>query len=52
MASTADFRNGLVLELDGQLYQLTGATVQVPQFIEEGEMIRVDRRADKYLTRV
>jgi elongation factor P len=30
----------------------TGATVQVPLFLEEGEMIRVDRREDKYLTRV
>jgi elongation factor P len=30
----------------------TGATVQVPLFIEEGQMIRVDRREDKYLTRV
>lgn len=30
----------------------TGATIQVPLFIEEGEMIRVDRREDKYLTRV
>jgi elongation factor P len=30
----------------------TGATVQVPLFIEEGDMIRVDRREDKYLTRV
>jgi len=30
----------------------TGATVQVPLFIEEGEVIRVDRREDKYLTRV
>ncbi len=30
----------------------TGATVQVPLFVEEGQMIRVDRREDKYLTRV
>jgi elongation factor P len=30
----------------------TGAIVQVPLFIEEGQMIRVDRREDKYLTRV
>jgi len=30
----------------------TGATIQVPLFIEEGEVIRVDRREDKYLTRV
>src|SRR5919112_1130634 len=30
----------------------TGATVQVPLFIEEGQVIRVDRRDDKYLTRV
>jgi elongation factor P len=30
----------------------TGAVVQVPLFIEEGEVIRVDRREDKYLTRV
>lgn len=30
----------------------TGAVVQVPLFIEEGEVIKVDRREDKYLTRV
>ena len=30
----------------------TGLVVQVPLFIEEGELIRVDRREDKYLTRV
>lgn len=30
----------------------TGAVVQVPLFIEQGELIRVDRREDKYLTRV
>ncbi len=30
----------------------TGATVQVPLFLNEGEVIRVDRREDKYLTRV
>lgn len=30
----------------------TGAVVQVPLFITAGETIRVDRREDKYLTRV
>jgi elongation factor P len=30
----------------------TGAVVQVPLFIERGTIIRVDRREDKYLTRV
>jgi elongation factor P len=30
----------------------TGATVQVPLFIEEGQVIRVDTRDDKYMTRV
>jgi elongation factor P len=30
----------------------TGATVQVPLFVEEGQVIRVDRRDDKYLTRL
>jgi elongation factor P len=30
----------------------TGAVVQVPLFLEEGEVIRVDRREDKYLERV
>lgn len=29
----------------------TGAVVQVPLFIEEGQVIRVDRREDKYLER-
>lgn len=30
----------------------TGAVVQVPLFVEQGTVIRVDRREDKYLTRV
>lgn len=30
----------------------TGATIQVPLFVEEGDVVRVDRREDKYLTRV
>lgn len=30
----------------------TGAVVQVPLFIEEGDLVKVDRREDKYLTRV
>ncbi len=30
----------------------TGATVQVPPFVEEGERIRVDTRTGEYLTRV
>ncbi len=30
----------------------TGASVQVPLFIEEGDVIKVDRTEDKYLTRV
>jgi len=30
----------------------TGAVVQVPLFIEQGERVRVDRREDKYITRV
>lgn len=30
----------------------TGAVVQVPLFIEQGQLIRVDRRDDKYLERV
>jgi elongation factor P len=30
----------------------TGAVVNVPLFVEEGEVIRVDRTEDKYLTRV
>ncbi|MGD2069004.1 MAG: elongation factor P [Gemmatimonadota bacterium] len=30
----------------------TGAVVQVPLFIERGEVVKVDRREDKYLTRV
>jgi elongation factor P len=30
----------------------TGAVVQVPLFIEQGQMIRVNRREDKYLERV
>ena len=30
----------------------TGAVVQVPLFIEEGDVLKVDRREDKYLTRI
>jgi elongation factor P len=30
----------------------TGAVVQVPLFLEEGEVIRVDRREDRYIERV
>ena len=30
----------------------TGATVQVPLFVEEGDVIKVDRTEDKYLERV
>ncbi len=30
----------------------TGAVIQVPLFIEEGDVLKVDRREDKYLTRV
>ena len=30
----------------------TGAVIQVPLFIEQGEMVKVDRREEKYLTRV
>ena len=30
----------------------TGAVIQVPLFLEEGEVIRVDRREDKYIERV
>lgn len=30
----------------------TGAVVQVPLFVEKGDVVRVDRREDKYLERV
>lgn len=30
----------------------TGAVVQVPLFVEEGQVVRVDRREDKYIERV
>jgi elongation factor P len=30
----------------------TGAVVQVPLFVEQGEIVKVDRTEDKYLTRV
>ena len=30
----------------------TGVVVQVPLFVEQGDVLRVDRREDKYLTRV
>ena len=29
----------------------TGAVVQVPLFLNEGDVIRVDRREDKYMER-
>ncbi len=31
---------------------VTGAVVQVPLFVERGQVIRVDRTGDKYITRV
>ncbi len=30
----------------------SGAVVQVPLFVEEGDVLKIDRREDKYLTRV
>jgi elongation factor P len=30
----------------------TGAVVQVPLFVEEGDVLKIDRREDKYLSRV
>ena len=30
----------------------TGASIQVPLFVEIGDVVKVDRREDKYLTRV
>jgi elongation factor P len=30
----------------------TGAVIQVPLFVEEGDVLRIDRTADKYLSRV
>ncbi len=30
----------------------TGATVQVPMFVEEGEIIRIDTRSGEYMSRV
>ncbi|MGI9626151.1 MAG: elongation factor P [Longimicrobiales bacterium] len=30
----------------------TGAVIQVPLFVDEGDVVKVDRREDKYLTRV
>ena len=58
---------GLTVELDGNNTQFgqidtatggtksakleTGAVVQVPLFLNEGDVIRVDRREDKYMER-
>ena len=30
----------------------TGATIQVPMFVEEGEIIRIDTRTGEYMSRV
>ena len=30
----------------------TGLTVQVPLFVEEGDVLRIDRKEEKYLSRV
>jgi elongation factor P len=30
----------------------TGATIQVPMFVEEGETIRIDTRTGEYMSRV
>jgi elongation factor P len=30
----------------------TGATIQVPMFVEEGDVIRIDTRTGEYMSRV
>ncbi|MGB1779552.1 MAG: elongation factor P, partial [Longimicrobiales bacterium] len=30
----------------------TGAVVNVPLFVEEGDVLKIDRREEKYLSRV
>ena len=30
----------------------TGVEIQVPLFVEEGDILKIDRREDKYLSRV
>ena len=30
----------------------TGAVIQVPLFVEEGDLLKIARKADKYLSRV
>ena len=64
MATTADFRNGMCLDIDGQYYFIveflhvkpgtveTGAEVRVPLFISEGELITIDTRNGAYIGRV
>ncbi len=62
--STADFKNGMGIQIDGKDYVIveagtkpakiaTGATIQVPMFLNIGDVIKVDtREGGKYVSRV
>ena len=81
MVSAGDFRNGITIELEGNIYQIiefqhvkpgkgaafvrtklkniksggiveTGASVNVPLFVEQGDVIKIDTRTGEYLSRI
>jgi len=53
VVETAPFIKGATQAASSKPAELeTGLTVSVPQFIKEGDIIRIDTREDKYLERV
>jgi elongation factor P len=53
VVKTAPFLKGATQSASSKPATLeTGITINVPQFIKEGEIIRIDTREDKYLERV
>jgi len=53
VAKTEPFLKGATQSASSKPAELeTGITINVPQFIKEGEIVRIDTREDKYLERV
>ena len=52
MEKTAPYLKGATQSASNKPATLeTGLTINVPQFIKEGDVIRIDTRDDKYLER-
>jgi elongation factor P len=52
VVETAPYLKGATQSASNKPAELeTGITIQVPQFIKEGDLIRIDTREDKYLER-